>query len=379
MRGHNEGTIYERNKKDGTTAYRCQISVPGGRRSFTAPSEREAKRWLRQANADAASGRLAPKRPPTLSGYLTVTWLPSITDKIKPRTVVSYRLAAGRVPGWLAEMRLDELKPAHFQRFYNELTAAGKAPRTVRQTHMVLHKALQDALPLDLVNRNPTDGARLPRIPQTEVPWYTDEQLVQLFDATATDRFHALWVILGTLGLRLGEALGLKWDDIDWQRGTLSVVRKLERDRDSGELLLSELKTRNSRRTLPLGGIGIKALKAHHDRQDFERRTRADAWQERGLVFSTVFGGPLDQTRIHEQWTPAVQKAGLPRYKPHALRHSVASNLVRSGCDIFRVAQLLGHRNATMVVQVYGHLRPDDHHEAAAMMEALLTRHGGAG
>jgi integrase len=71
----------------------------------------------------------------------------------------------------------------------------------------------------------------------------------------------------------------------------------------------------------------------------------------------------------------AALKAGLTRYKPHALRHSVASNLVRSGCDLFRVAQLLGHRNPNMVIQVYGHLRPDDHHQAAAMMEALLTRH----
>ncbi len=160
MRGHNEGTIYKRTKKDGTTVYRCQITVPGGRRSFTVQTEREAKRWLRQANADAANGRLAPKRPPTLNGYLTGIWLPSIKDKVKSRTVVSYRLAVSRTPVWLEEIRLDELKPLHFQRFYSELTAAGKAPRTVRQTHMVLHKAMHGTLPLDLVNRTPTEGVQ---------------------------------------------------------------------------------------------------------------------------------------------------------------------------------------------------------------------------
>lgn len=374
-RGHNDGSIFERKTAAGKTIYRCQITVPGGRRSFTAKTEREAKQWLRQAQADALAGRLSARRPPTLASYLEAIWLPSIADKIKPRTRVSYRLAARRVPAWLGEMRLDELKPAHFQRFYQEMTTAKAAARTVRQTHMVLHKALHDALPLDLVNRNPTEGARLPRIPQVEAPWYTDEELARLFAATAADRFGALWVVLGTLGLRLGEALGLRWTDLDWKGKTLQVVRKLERDRETGTLVFSELKTTKSRRTLPLGATTLEALRAHQERQRFERRKESAAWHDRGLIFCTIYGGPLDQSRIHEHWTPAVAKAGLPRHKPHALRHSVASNLMRNGCDPFRIAQLLGHTNATMVIQVYGHLRPDDHHQAGEMMEALLIRH----
>lgn len=371
-RGHNEGSIRERTYKSGKKVYEAFVSLPGGgRRSQTCQTEREAKRWLREAQVDAARGRLAAKRPPTLAAYLADTWLPSIESEVKSRTHVSYELAARRVPDWLGAMRLDDLKPAHFQRFYKELTDAKKAPLTVRQTH----KALEDALPLDFVIRNPTDGASLPRVPQADVPWYTDDELAQLFEATAGDRFHALWLILGTLGLRLGEALGLKWSDVDWQAGTIRVIRKLERDRKTGELHLSEMKTKHSRRTLPLGTLGRDALQAHQGRQKFEKKKGGEAWQERGLIFSTIYGGYLDQGRIHEHWTPAVKKAGLPRHKPHALRHSVASNLVRSGCDVFRVAQLLGHRNANMVIQVYGHLRPDDHHQAAAMMESLVTRH----
>jgi integrase len=210
-RGHNDGTIVERkNKNDVVTGYQAQISVAGGRRSHTAKTKAEARRWMVQAKTDAARGQLAARRPPTFKAYLQDTWLATISDNVKPRTQVSYTLNAKRIPEWLGSLRLDELKRAHFQRFYNELTKQGKAPRTVRQVHMTLHKALEDALRLDLISRNPTEAVQLPRVPQKETTWYNDEQLARLFDATEGDRFHALWMTLGTLGLRLGEGLGLK-------------------------------------------------------------------------------------------------------------------------------------------------------------------------
>jgi integrase len=231
---------------------RVQISVPGGRRSQSFKTRTEARRWLTTARAEAVHGRLNARRAPTLTEYLLETWLPSIQDKVKTRTHVSYTLNASRVPAWLGSARLDELKPASFQRFYAELSKAGKAPRTVRQVHMTLHKALEDALRLDLVNRNPTDGAALPRVPDSEKLWYSDEQLSRLFQATEASRFHALWIVLGSLGLRLGEALALQWSDIDWNRRTVALRRSLQRDRRGGGLLLTEMKTKASRRTLTL-------------------------------------------------------------------------------------------------------------------------------
>jgi hypothetical protein len=133
-RGHNEGSITERKNSSGeVTSYQAQVTVPGGRRSQSFKTRAEARRWLIQARAEAAQGRLNPRRPPTLAEYLTETWLPAIEDKVKSRTHISYTLNAKRVPEWLGAIRLDELKPAHFQRFYTELSKARKAPRTVRQ------------------------------------------------------------------------------------------------------------------------------------------------------------------------------------------------------------------------------------------------------
>jgi integrase len=374
-RGHNEGSISVRKNADGEiVAYRWQLSLPDGRPGGTAKTKADARRQLRQAQADAAAGRLAARLQPTLAAFLRETWLPQIEDKVKTRTHVSYALNARRLPDWLGSIRLDQLKPLHFQRLYTELSKDGKAPRTVRQVHMTLHKAMEDALRLDLVFRNPTDGATLPRIPQMETCWYTDEQLARLFRTTEGDRFHALWLLLGTLGLRLGEGLGLRWSDIDWQRQALSLCRTLQRDRKQGKLVLTEMKTKGSTRTLTLTTGALEALKTHQDRQEWEKRR--EGWQEHGLVFCTIYGGMLDQTRIHEHWTPACAKAGIPRFRLHDLRHSVASNLIAGGMGLLEVAHFLGHRNATMVATIYGHVAPDDHKRAAALMDDLLRRAG---
>jgi Phage integrase family len=141
----------------------------------------------------------------------------------------------------------------------------------------------------------------------------------------------------------------------------------------AGGLVLTEMKTKGSRRTLTLTARAIEALEAHKDRQEWDRRR--DGWQEQDLVFCTIYGGRLDQTRIHEHWTPACAKAAIPGYRVHDLRHSVASSVIGAGMGLLEIAHMLAHRNATMVTTVYGHIAPGDHSGAAAMMEANLARH----
>jgi integrase len=197
-------------------------------------------------------------------------------------------------------------------------------------------------------------------------------ELARLLETTSGDRFHALWAVLASVGLRLGESLGLRWTDIDWQRNTLTVQRTLHRNRQTGSLELQEPKTAGSRRQLTLPSQTISALKAHRDRQDFERRKAGSNWQDHDLIFTTALGTPLDQGRIHYNWTNATKKAGLPRYRIHDLRHSVASNLIANGMGLLEVAHLLGRNNAAMVVQVYGHIAANDHERAAAIIEKML-------
>jgi len=373
-REYGQGGITERRNKDGKiTGYQCQLRVADGRRSYTAPTEREARRWLREARALAARGELGSSKAPTLTEYLTGSWLQTIAQSVRPRTLASYRLNVSRVPTDLGRRRLDELKPTHLQDFYSALTARGLAPRTVRQAHMTLHKALDDALRLGLVSRNATDGTSLPRMPRDERPWYTDEQLRQLFTATEGDRFHALWVLLGTAGLRLGEALALRWADINTEKRTVSVERSLSRDRSGGGLVFQEPKTPRSRRTAALAREAVHALQAHRERQTFERRKNQACWLDGDLVFCTSLGTPLDQARVHRHWTAATSVAGVPRHHIHDLRHTVASALLAAGRPAERVARMLGHSSVTMLLDVYGHVLPTDYQDEPAAMNALLV------
>jgi integrase len=375
-RVYGRGGISERKNKAGdVVSYLAQVWTEGGRRSYIAKTEREAQQWLKNAQKLAAQGQLGSPKTPTLAVYLSGTWLPTIESSVRPRTIASYRLNVQRIPDELGKRKLDELKPAHVQNFYNLLTARGLAPRTVRQIHMTLHKALEDAMMLGHVTRNASDGTVLPRIKGDERTWYTSEQLAHLFEATSGDRFDALWVVLGTLGLRMSEALGLKWSDVDWERGTLTVQRTLSRDRSGGGLTFNEPKTKRSRRTVTLGRVALGALKAHQERQTFEHRKYRDVWQDHDLIFCTSVGTALDQSRVHRQWTAATTKADIPRYRPHDLRHSVASNLLSAGCPVERVARMLGHSSVTMLYDVYGHIIPADYRSEADAMDAMLAKH----
>lgn len=376
-RTYGKGSISERrNAANVVTGYQAQVRLDDGRkRSKTLATEREAERWLVEARKLAARGEMSRPGVPTLHAYLTKTWLPTISQSIKWGTRTGYELNVRRLPTELVRMRLDRIKPGDVQTVYNTLTERGLAPASVRQVHAVLHKAFEDALHFGYVSRNPCHGTMLPRMTRAERPWYTDAQIRQLFDATAGDRFHALWVVLGTLGLRNGEARGLMWTDVDWDRSTVNIRRTLYRPGKGSGLILEEPKTTRSRRTVALPAETVEALRAHQDQQEWECRRAGGAWQENGLIFTSDIGTPLEHGRVIRQWREAVEKAGLPKIRVHDLRHSVASNLLSAGRPPERVARMLGHANVTMLLNVYGHIIPSDFRAEADAMQAALSRH----
>jgi integrase len=183
-------------------------------------------------------------------------------------------------------------------------------------------------------------------------------------------------VLLATSGLRIGEALGLKWSDIDFGSRTLMVRRSLQRQEDGG-LVFVQPKTRQSRRTVQLSSVAATALQEQRERQTFQRKTMATEWQENNLVFCTSLGTPLDRGRIHYNWAVALKKAELPRIRLHDLRHTAATLMLRQGVHPKVVQEMLGHSSISITLDIYSHVAPTMHRDAADRVDALFTRSGG--
>jgi integrase len=194
-----------------------------------------------------------------------------------------------------------------------------------------------------------------------------------LLDGTRNDRFGALWAILATTGLRLGEALGLKWSDVELERAE-RVQRSLVRPTHGATWLLEEPKTEKSRRAVPLLAQTVQALTWHRTRQEAEKIAGGSNYSPDGFVFATPTGGPLQGTVVYKyHWQPTLKRLGLPTIRLHDLRHSAATLWLEAGLPLKLVQELLGHASMTITADVYSHILPAYRRQAADVLAAHLA------
>lgn len=369
-RAHGEGTVYRR--PDGRW---CGQLRPLGqpRQTVYGKTQREALERLAAARK-AFEGGLSPgSRSRTMSDFLR-QWLDATRSRVRPSTLEAYELNIRRLTPHIGRIRLGDLNAAAIQATYGRLLEAGLSPRSVEQAHTVLHAALAQAARWGLVGRNPAASVAPPRPQRHEMRTLTVDQLLQLFEHTRGHRLHALWVLLATSGLRLGEALGLTWEDVDFDNGRLVVRRALRRQRGAG-LVLAEPKTAKSRRTVHLASAATEALREHR-RQQAQLELASERWLESGLIFTSLNGGPMESGVANDVLNRALIKLGLPRIRIHDLRHTAATLLLESGAHPKVVQELLGHSTITLTLDTYSHVTPALHHDAATRMDRLLANPG---
>ena len=203
----------------------------------------------------------------------------------------------------------------------------------------------------------------------------TAAQVNALLDGTRDDALGALWAVLSTTGLRLGEALGLKWSDLDVERAELRVQRSLVRPTHGLAWVLEEPKTEKSRRAVPLLARTVDALRWHRTRQEAERITAGSAYTDHGFVFASQTGEPLQGTVVYKyHWRPTLKRLGLPAVRLHDLRHSAATLWLEAGLPLKLVQELLGHASMTITADVYSHILPAYRRQAADVLAAHLAR-----
>jgi integrase len=224
-----------------------------------------------------------------------------------------------------------------------------------------------------LVSRNVAKLVDPPRVPRHEIEPLTPEQARRLIEAAAEDRLRALWVTALATGLRQGELLALRWEDVDLDvRKTLRVRHTLARV--DGKLKLLEPKTERSRRSVSLPEVVVTALRAHRTRQRMERLVAGSRWQDTGHVFATTIGTPIEAARVTRSFALALERAGLPHIRFHDLRHAAATFLLAQGFTLEDVKNLLGHSSIVLTSNTYGHVLEGRQQQVARGMDMVLGR-----
>jgi integrase len=250
---------------------------------------------------------------------------------------------------------------------YREMQDRGLAARTVQYTHAVLHRALKQARRWGIVGRNVAEDVDPPQVKREEIRPLNREQTRALLKAAEGNRLEALYIVAVHTGMRPGEILALRWDDVNFDFGTLQLNRALS----DGEF--NAPKTARSRRRIKLTAGSVKALRAHRKRQLEERMQKAGLWKDHGLVFPSTVGTPLSHRNVVRSFKALLKRAGLPAStRLYDLRHTCATLLLSRNVHPKYVQELLGHASIALTLDTYSHVIPGmDGGTASAMEDAL--------
>lgn len=334
------------------------------RRVVSARTEREA-----QAKLDDLRAVAKPMTTMRVADWLA-HWLPTTRARVAPSTYRGYASVAGSLATAIGDIGLDRLTASDVERMTTAMQAAGKSARTAGAARKVLRIALRQALRDRLVNVNVAAIASAPRVSRYVPRPLAAAEARVLVDGTRDDPDGPLWSLLLTTGLRLGEAAGLAWGDVNGSR--LRVRQSLARGWD-GRPTLGEPKSERSRRLVPLSRDAREALARQRARQDALREAAGTAWQGRDdLVFTDDVGRPMRTRNVAERLHDATDRLELPRCRVHDLRHTAASLMVAQGVPLTTVSRVLGHSTIAITFDTYSTLTEDVEQAAADAMDRAL-------
>jgi len=371
-RGNGEGTITRR--KDGRWEAKYTVYTAEGpkRRALYGKTRKVAADKLARALADRTSGHTFDTENMTVGEYLD-RWL-NDSDKGSVRTSTYERheqIVRLHLKPALGRLKLSKLTPAHVQGLYRDKLDSGLSPATVQKIHTVLHKALTQALKWNMIPRNAADVVKAPRpVPEEMHPLSPDEAR-NLIEAARGDKLEAPYILAVHTGMRQGELLGLKWEDVDLNEGVIHIRRTVVRS--GGRISLGEPKTKGSRRPVHLTGAAVEALKAHLERQLEDIERLGDLYRDHGLVFTSEVGTLINPSNLRRRsCAPLLQRAGLPRIRFHDLRHTCAKLLLSRNVHPKYVQELLGHATVAITLDTYSHvIRGMGDHTARAMEDVF--------
>ena len=373
-RGNGEGSISRRKNGGWMAQYAVYTAEGRKRKTLYGKTRAEVGAKLAKALSDREGGLTFDANNMKLDDYLRFWLTDSVRDSVRPATYEGYaRQVRNHLTPTLGPIKLRALTPTHLRGLYRDKLDSGLSPRTVQYIHVTIHKALKQALNDGLVPRNVAEAVKPPQVRREEIEPLTPEQTKKLVEFVGEDRLAALYVLAVTAGLRQGELLGLKWEDVDLDHGILRVKRTLSGIKD-GKPIFGTPKTAKGRRSVQLTVKAVEALGKHRERQIEERKQLVELWRDWDLVFPTRVGTPISRHNlVARSFKPLLVRAGLPDIRFHDLRHTCATLMLVVGTNPKVVQEMLGHANVSITLDTYSHLLPNMQGEAVGRLDNLLS------
>ena len=390
-RSNGDGSI--RQRKDGTWEgrYTCGTNPGTGkpiRKSIYGKEKDEVAARLRAITAAIDSGTYFEPEKITVKEWFE-EWFESYMSDKKPLTVKQYKsMATTHIYPAIGAVKLSKLTSAQLTKLYNQLSVNGKtithkdrktgkvtitkepsSAKTIKNIHAIISKALDDAVDQGLLNNNVASRAKVPRVEPKEIAPLTEDQQKAFFDAIKDHEYRRLYSTIIFTGLREGEAIGLTWDCIDFQRGTMKVYRQLQkRPLSEGGYQFAALKN-DKTRVIKLSRFVIQLLT---DQKKWQEDNACDSI----FVFTNKLGEHLSVDIVYNQFKAIVKEIGVPDARVHDLRHTFAVNSLQEGDDYKTVQDNLGHATAAFTLNVYGHVSDKMKEESARRQQEFIQRMG---
>lgn len=370
------GTI--RQRPDGRWEARYTLGIDPGtgkqiQKSVYGKTQKEVRQKLTAITAEIDEGTYMDVPRLKTADWLN-TWVEEYIGNVKPATRKSYQdhVRLNIIP-YVGAVPLSKLTAAMIQQMYNELqTDKGLSPKTIKNVHGVLHRALEQAQKMGYIRNNPLTAVTLPRIEKKQIKPLEDNELCAFLKEIRGDTYELVYFVTVFTGLRQGEVLGLTWDCVNFEKHTLLINKQHGKKKDTCEYCFSSLKNDRPRLIEAADGV-MDALKKQQIRQQRWAARLKDGWENSdNLVFTTETGRYLCNQTVYLAFKKVMRRLHLDATRFHDLRHTYAVNSLKSGDDIKTVQENLGHQTAAFTLDVYAHATSSMKHESANRMDQYI-------
>ena len=348
------------------------------RASVYADTQKEARKKLTAALKSVDEGSYRKTQRYTVQQWME-EWVSVYCRELKPSTIDGYRSKAKTwINPALGTVQLSALTNTTIQKFYNQLRDGNKdhkplSPKSIQNIHGIFHRALKQAVIAGLIPSNPADNVKLPKVKKPDLSPLMDDNIGKFMEAIQGDRFERLFILALFSGMRQSEIIGLRWDDVDLDNGTILVRRQLQKSRSSGKYIYVGETKNGKERTVSIAPSVAKVLRQQKAQQAEWQLAAGSLWNNAdNLVFTDEAGNHIRHNTMTEHFKNAVASIGMPGARFHDLRHSYAISALQAGDSIKAVQEQLGHYSSAFTMDVYAAVSDTMRRESQNRMEALF-------